>query len=658
MTTTNQDAPGLQGIWPALMTPLTEALAIDDVRFAAHARALLDAGCAGVTPFGTTGEGPSFSVAERRDAVNALVAGGVPASRILVSVSCAAVPDTLALTRHAQDIGAWGVLLMPPFFFKGVSDEGIVESYRQLLDATADRPLRVVLYHIPQVSAVGLSHGVIAELLRRWPQRIVAIKDSACERAASLELARAFMSPNQPQMGVHVGNELDLPALAARGSRGAVSGLANFMPRTVHRLATEPDAAKRRRRSRACRTPARMARRLRVDPGAQGDHGRADWRQCLAARARAAGGIEPRALRHIPPRTRGTRLEPRHRLTTPPPQQETPTMTFPLLRRALIAATAAACAAIAAPAFAQTKIPLRISTPAVPDDWHGKMWTVFKESLDKSAPGEFDVQINLNASLFKQGTEPAAMARGNLELSSISAFDIAKIVPEFSIFTAGYIVRDPQHQQKVFAGPVGKEMFKLASEKMEVTILTPIYLGTRQVNLREVRNVKTPADLKGVKLRMPGSKEWLFLGEALGATATPLAFGEVYLGLKTGTIDGQDNPLPSVRAAKFYEVTKQIVMTNHLVDGIFIAIADKTWKALTPAQQAKVQAAADAAAAFNNDNRLKEEAQIVDFFKKEGLTVTTPDVEAFRKSVQAAYATSDMAKTWPAGMLDRINNTK
>jgi TRAP-type transport system periplasmic protein len=335
-------------------------------------------------------------------------------------------------------------------------------------------------------------------------------------------------------------------------------------------------------------------------------------------------------------------------------------MIHSFLRRSLIAASAALAlsASFTPAALAQSKVLLRISTPAVPDDWHGKMWTVFKDTLDKSAPGEFDVQINLNATLFKQGTEPAAMARGNLELSSISAFDIAKLVPEFSIFTAGYVIRDPKHQQQVFAGPIGKEMFKLATDKMDVTLLTPIYLGTRQVNLREVRNVRTPADLKGVKLRMPGSKEWLFLGEALGATATPLAFGEVYLGIKTGTIDGQDNPLPSVRAAKFYEVTKQIVMTNHLVDGIFIAISDKAWKAMTAAQRQKVQAAADAAAAFNNDNRIKEEAQIVDFFKKEGLTVTTPDVEAFRKSVQAAYATSDMAKTWPAGLLDRINNTK
>ena len=335
----------------------------------------------------------------------------------------------------------------------------------------------------------------------------------------------------------------------------------------------------------------------------------------------------------------------------------TMTNTNHLNRRALLGA-AAALGASALPALAQTKTVLRISTPAVPDDWHAKMWTVFKDQLEKTAPGEFDVQINLNASLFKQGTEPAAMARGNLELSSISAFDIAKLVPEFSIFTAGYVVRDPEQQQKIFNGPIGAELFKLVSEKMDVTPLSTVYLGTRQVNLREAKPVKTPADLKGVKLRMPGSKEWLFLGEALGATATPLAFGEVYMGLKTGTIDGQDNPLPSVRAAKFYEVTKQLVLTSHLVDGIFIAISNKSFNALSTAQKQKVTAAAQAAAAYNNENRIKEEGQLVEFFKKEGLQVSTPDVDAFRKSVQATYQTSDYAKVWPHGLLDRINATK
>jgi tripartite ATP-independent transporter DctP family solute receptor len=328
-----------------------------------------------------------------------------------------------------------------------------------------------------------------------------------------------------------------------------------------------------------------------------------------------------------------------------------------LTRRTLLAATAA-LGASALPALGQTKTVLRISTPSVPDAWHAKMWTVFKDALEKSAPGEFDVQINLNASLFKQGAEPAAMARGNLEMTSISAADIAKLIPEFSIFTAGYVIRDPAQQQKVFNGPIGTELFKMVADKMDITVLSTCYLGTRQVNLREVRNVKTPADLKGVKLRMPGSKEWLFLGEALGATATPLAFGEVYLGLKTGTIDGQDNPLPTVRAAKFYEVTKQIVLTNHLVDSLFIGIASKTLNALSATQKQKVLAAAQAASAYNNENTLKEEAQLVEFFKKEGLQVTTPDLDAFHKSVQTTYQNSDYAKVWPKGLIERINATK
>ena len=330
------------------------------------------------------------------------------------------------------------------------------------------------------------------------------------------------------------------------------------------------------------------------------------------------------------------------------------TQSSTLTRRTLLGATAG-LSLMALPAMAQSKTPLRISSPAVPDDWHGKMWTVFKDHLDKSAPGEFDVQINLNATLFKQGTEPAAMARGNLELAAISAQDIAKILPEYSIYTAGYLIRDPDHQQKVFNGPIGAEMYKAVAEKMDVQILGVGYLGSRQVNLRDVKPVKTPADLKGVKLRMPSSKEWLFLGEALGATPTPLAFGEVYLGLKTGTIDGQDNPLPTVRAAKFYEVTKQIVMTSHLTDGIFIALSSKSWNAMNAAQKQKVQAAAQAAVAFNNDNRIKEEAQLVDFFKKEGLQVTVPDVDAFRKTVQAAYQSSELSKSWPKGLLERIN---
>lgn len=234
--TTSLPGP-LPGIWPALLTPLDAQGQIDHPRFAHLARELIAAGCGGVTPFGTTGEGPAFSVAERMAAVDALVAGGVPAARILASTSCASPVDTLALTRHALQIGAWGCLVTPPFYFKGVSDAGIVDFYSWLVDSVADPQLRIMLYHIPQVAAVSLSHAVIGELLARYPGTFVGIKDSQCELAHSLALAAAFM----PGLTVHVGNELDLPALGRLGSTGAVSGLANFLPRSVHSLVARPD---------------------------------------------------------------------------------------------------------------------------------------------------------------------------------------------------------------------------------------------------------------------------------------------------------------------------------------------------------------------------------------------------------------------------------
>jgi tripartite ATP-independent transporter DctP family solute receptor len=307
------------------------------------------------------------------------------------------------------------------------------------------------------------------------------------------------------------------------------------------------------------------------------------------------------------------------------------------------------------PAQAQSRHTLRISTPSVPDDWHTKMLYVFKEELEKSAPGRFDVQVHHSGTLFKQGAEPVAMARGNLEMALVSMQDVAKQVPAYSLFTAGYLIRDPDHLMKVYGGPIGAEIADTVAKAMDIRLLQAAYLGTRQVNLREARNVRVPKDLAGVKLRMPGSKEWLFLGEALGASPTPLAFTEVYLALKTGTIDGQDNPLPTVRAAKFYEVTKQVVLTSHLVDAIFLAISNKAWGAMTADDQAKVRAAALAGARFNNENRIREEQTLLDFFRKEGLTVTTPDVDAFRQTVQKAYLQSEFSKAWPKGMLERVN---
>ena len=240
----------MAGIWPALLTPLNAELSVDHAAFVRHARSLLDAGCAGVTPFGTTREGPSFSVRERIDAVDALVAGGVPASRILVATGCAALPDVVDLSRHATRLGAAGCLMLPPFFLKGVPDAGIVDAYRWVIDRVDDPRLRVMLYQLPQVTGIGLSHGVIRALLAMYPGTFIGLKDSHGQREASLAYAQAFM----PGLQVWVGNEPDVPTLAAAGTRGAVSGIANLMPRLVRQLVDEqasPQTAARLERVQA-----------------------------------------------------------------------------------------------------------------------------------------------------------------------------------------------------------------------------------------------------------------------------------------------------------------------------------------------------------------------------------------------------------------------
>ena len=332
-------------------------------------------------------------------------------------------------------------------------------------------------------------------------------------------------------------------------------------------------------------------------------------------------------------------------------------VTHTAMKRARAAALLA-CLLAAAPAFAQTKTVLRISTPAVPEDWHVKMLYVFRDELNRAAPGRFDVQVHHSGTLFRQGAEAVAMQRGNLEMALLSMQDIARQLPEYSIFTAGYLIRDPDHLAKIYGGPIGDEVKRKIAEAMGIQLLQAVYLGTRQVSLAQPRTVRTPADLAGVKLRMPGSKEWLFLGQALGANPTPLAFTEVYLGLKTGTIDGQDNPLPTVKSAKFYEVTRQIVLTGHLVDALQLAISSKTWHALSAAHRAQMKRAAAKAASFNDENRVREEKELIEFFRAQGIEITVPDVAAFRKTVQDAYLKSEYAEKWPRGLLERINAVK
>ncbi len=219
------------GIWPALLTPLTDTLAVNTDTLGTHIRLLLDAGCNGVTLFGTTGEGPSFTVEERTTVLQTLIQNGVPAHKILVHTGAAALPDSIALSKHATQLGVHGCLVMPPFFFKGVSEQGVIHYYRQLVSGVNNPHLRLVLYHLPQISCVPLTIPIIKQLISEYPDLILGVKDSGCKREESIALTEAI-APVQ----VWVGNEPDLQTMATLGSRGAVSGVANILPELVQKL--------------------------------------------------------------------------------------------------------------------------------------------------------------------------------------------------------------------------------------------------------------------------------------------------------------------------------------------------------------------------------------------------------------------------------------
>ncbi len=306
-------------------------------------------------------------------------------------------------------------------------------------------------------------------------------------------------------------------------------------------------------------------------------------------------------------------------------------------------------------ALAADKVKLRLATSASETDQRSvAMAEVFAPMVADFA----DYEPSYNGTIFAQGTELDAISRGNLEMSIASAQELAQFFPEFSIFATGYVHQNAAHQIAVFNDPLMDSFKKTAEDELGVKLLSVMYLGRRQVNLRVSKDdltVTTPADLAGVNLRMPGTDAWQFLGKALGAAPTPLAFAEVYTALSTGAVDGQDNPLPTTVDRKFYEVTKQIVLTSHLVDLNYIAISKATWDGLTAEQQATVQKAADAAAESGRQKQLKLEEELVSYLKEQGLDIYEPDVAAFRDHAQKMYLESEFAKTWPEGVLEKIN---
>jgi TRAP-type C4-dicarboxylate transport system substrate-binding protein len=329
-------------------------------------------------------------------------------------------------------------------------------------------------------------------------------------------------------------------------------------------------------------------------------------------------------------------------------------MPFPIDRRHLLRAGAVLAAAQAVPAWAQAKPTWRLAAVFSDKDIRADMVRMLATDVAAQAT----IEPFYGGTLFKQGTELVALQRDNLDLGNVAPQDIAKQLPAWSILTSAYLFRDANHLNAFFSSAAGGEMKQMAEEQLKVRILAPVFFGTRQVGLKVKKKISTPADMAGIKLRMPPGDAWQMLGRSIGANPTPMAYAETYTGLQTGAIDGQDNPLPNVQNMKFYEVMSQVVLTSHLVAFDVLTMNLKAWNTLGAGGQKALQAAVDKAVAWSTAEHLKRETELAEGFRRQGLDVYAPDLAAFRAHAQKAYLASDEAKAWPRGMLEKINNMK
>ena len=214
---------------PAI-TPFTNDLSVDTVRFVAQAQALIAGGAHGLAPFGTSSEANSLSVAERMAALEALTNGGIDPAQLIPGTGCCAATDTIALSSHAAQLGCRGVLMLPPFFYKGVSDDGVFDAYAQVIEAVGPQ-LRVYLYHIPQMAGVPITLPLIERLISRFGGQIAGLKDSSGNWENTAAVIAAF-----PQIDTYSASESLIPENVSAGGAGCISASSNVNPRGIRAL--------------------------------------------------------------------------------------------------------------------------------------------------------------------------------------------------------------------------------------------------------------------------------------------------------------------------------------------------------------------------------------------------------------------------------------
>lgn len=224
-------AEPLRGVYSPVLTPFDDDLNPDVDRFIAHCKRLLDDGCHGLAVFGTTSEANSLSAEERMHLLEALVAAGIPAEVMIPGTGCSALSDSARLTAHAVKLGCGGVLMLPPFYYKAINDDGLFKSFAEVIQRVGDDRLRIYLYHIPPVANVPFSLELVERLVKAYPETVVGLKDSSGDWSYTEALLKAL-----PGFGAFSGSEIFLLDNLRAGGAGTISATANVNGAAIRHL--------------------------------------------------------------------------------------------------------------------------------------------------------------------------------------------------------------------------------------------------------------------------------------------------------------------------------------------------------------------------------------------------------------------------------------
>jgi tripartite ATP-independent transporter DctP family solute receptor len=279
----------------------------------------------------------------------------------------------------------------------------------------------------------------------------------------------------------------------------------------------------------------------------------------------------------------------------------------------------------------------------------------FKELVEQRSKGEMEVLIHVGGAMGGERDVFEAMSSGGLEMGAMGSGDVSIFFPKWMVYEVPYALRDADHFWKFWNGPVGKEVNDMVLKERGVMTTGVVYRGARFLTAN--RPIRTPAEVKGLKLRLPEVKPWVKIWESLGALPVVVAFPEVYMALKTGVAEAQENPLESIWAYKFYEAQKYLIATKHVYSACKYQVSKKWFDTLKPDQQQLILTAWKDASDYANKIAMEADKKFLTDLQGKGMTLIEPDLPAFQKAVQPAMM--ELNKTvWVPGLYERVQAIK